>query len=325
MKAYKYLINYLYVFIISTVNVLVYNIKDLKQLSNNSSLRSIRLLPSKKSIKTSKKQRRTTLSAESLYLNEKYLRAMKLVQPGVDSKSIVDRATKQPLDAVLVALESLDERNVEEIREFVRVYLHEPGMEIVNAELLDWNCEPAFLANIRNDHLRQFSMHLNQTWKDLYKKFDTSLLGPGCVSSHLAMRHPFVVPGGRFREIYYWDTFWTMEGLLVCGLFDTCRQMIENFSQFIDDYGFIPNGSRLYYLNRSQPPYFCQMIARYYEASMRSSELEIEEKKEVERFVLEEALPRMVREYEFWMTKKSIKIRLSTRRSSKLYRLNIYR
>lgn len=174
-------------------------------------------------------------------------------------------------------------------KEFIDEHLHEPGHEIEHAHFADWKCRPSFIESITNIDLIDFSVSLNRIWLDLYRKFNSEKLnvvdGNGVgVSSHLKMRHPFVVPGGRFREFYYWDTFWTMEGLLVCDMLTTSRQMIENFIDFIDEYGMIPNGSRIYYLNRSQPPYFAKMVEKYYDFCMNSSDLDADAKLECERF-----------------------------------------
>jgi alpha,alpha-trehalase len=246
--------------------------------------------------------------AEQLYLNEKYLRVVKLANERVDSKYIVDRATRRPVHQVLASLRSLDETNLDEIRRFVEHNLHEPGVEITRAEFTDWTHSPRFVQTLKSDKLKHFSLELNRIWLDLYKKFDTDKLDANCVSSHLPMKHPFIVPGGRFIEMYYWDTYWTIEGLLVCGMFDTVRELLENFIQFIDQYGFIPNGSRVYYLNRSQPPYFSQMCMRFYEFSASSTELSRRQKLAIRSFVLDKALFYMIREYEYWMKHKSVEI-----------------
>lgn len=69
-----------------------------------------------------------------------------------------------------------------------------------------------------------------------------------------------VVPGGRFMESYYWDTYWIIKGLIASDLLQTAQTLIENFVLAIEKYGFIPNGFRQYYLNRSQPPFFSLMV-----------------------------------------------------------------
>ncbi|HEX7060714.1 MAG TPA: alpha,alpha-trehalase TreF [Woeseiaceae bacterium] len=79
-------------------------------------------------------------------------------------------------------------------------------------------------------------------------------------SSRLPLPYPYVVPGGRFREIYYWDSWFSMLGFgpEQAGL---GKNMVDNFAWLIRTYGHVPNGSRTYYLSRSQPPFFYQMVA----------------------------------------------------------------
>ena len=73
--------------------------------------------------------------------------------------------------------------------------------------------------------------------------------------------YPYVVPGGRFREVYYWDSYFTMLGLQEDGQHRLAMDMLKDFSYEIDRYGMIPNGSRSYYLSRSQPPFFSLMVS----------------------------------------------------------------
>lgn len=74
--------------------------------------------------------------------------------------------------------------------------------------------------------------------------------------SALALPRKAIVPGGRFRELYYWDSYFTMLGLFAAGRHDLIEDMITNFGSLIDRYGHIPNGTRTYYLSRSHPPVF---------------------------------------------------------------------
>ncbi|STM24383.1 periplasmic trehalase [Escherichia coli] len=78
--------------------------------------------------------------------------------------------------------------------------------------------------------------------------------------SLLPLPEPYVVPGGRFREVYYWDSYFTMLGLAESGHWDKVADMVANFAHEIDTYGHIPNGNRSYYLSRSQPPFFALMV-----------------------------------------------------------------
>jgi alpha,alpha-trehalase len=84
-------------------------------------------------------------------------------------------------------------------------------------------------------------------------------LVPPRYGSALPLDHPYVVPGGRFREIYYWDSYFTMLGLVRDGQQAAATAMVDDFAAMIDRYGHIPNGSRTYYLSRSQPPFFYLM------------------------------------------------------------------
>ncbi|OWG04276.1 hypothetical protein B4U22_18020, partial [Klebsiella pneumoniae] len=77
--------------------------------------------------------------------------------------------------------------------------------------------------------------------------------------SLLPLPKPYVVPGGRFREVYYWDSYFTMLGLAESGHWDKVEDMVANFAAEIDAWGHIPNGNRTYYLSRSQPPFFSFM------------------------------------------------------------------
>jgi alpha,alpha-trehalase len=83
---------------------------------------------------------------------------------------------------------------------------------------------------------------------------------PPPYSSLLYVPKPYVVPGGRFREFYYWDSYFTMLGLIPDGHLDTARDLVDDFSYMLREYGHIPNGARTYYLSRSQPPVYYLMV-----------------------------------------------------------------
>ncbi|NJO12349.1 MAG: alpha,alpha-trehalase [Gammaproteobacteria bacterium] len=98
--------------------------------------------------------------------------------------------------------------------------------------------------------------HIDRLWPILTRPRDEAPQ----YSSLLPLPHPYVVPGGRFREIYYWDSYFTMLGLEESGRGDLAGSMVANFAYLIDEYGHIPNGNRSYYLSRSQPPFFAAMV-----------------------------------------------------------------
>ncbi|MCH5715206.1 hypothetical protein MKP07_02880 [Niabella hibiscisoli] len=84
--------------------------------------------------------------------------------------------------------------------------------------------------------------------------------------SLIGLPHPYVAPGGRFNELYYWDSYFTMLGLVESGRLDLVEGMIDNFTYLIHSIGFIPNASRTYYLTRSQIP-FIQLWCGYWRMS----------------------------------------------------------
>src|SRR5205823_2386811 len=71
----------------------------------------------------------------------------------------------------------------------------------------------------------------------------------------------------RFREVYYWDSYFTMLGLIASGRTDLVKSMLDNFAHLIGTVGHIPNGNRTYYLSRSQPPFFAAMVGRFAQAT----------------------------------------------------------
>lgn len=124
--------------------------------------------------------------------------------------------------------------------------------------------------------------HVTELWDILTRQSDTMDYG-----SLIPLPNPYIVPGGRFREIYYWDSYFTMLGLQQSGRVDMVENMVKNFAYLVDLLGFIPNGNRTYYMSRSQPPFFAMMVRVL--AEMQGEEV-------YERF-----LPQLRKEYNFWM------------------------
>jgi alpha,alpha-trehalase len=105
-------------------------------------------------------------------------------------------------------------------------------------------------------------------------------------SSLLPLPHAYVVPGGRFVEMYYWDSYFTMLGLARSGCAELLHAMTDNFAYLIDTFGHVPNGNRTYYLSRSQPPVFALMV-RLCEACGGQG--------------AQQYLPQLLREHAYWM------------------------
>ncbi|WP_458130049.1 alpha,alpha-trehalase TreA [Pseudomonas sp. Z2-11] len=125
--------------------------------------------------------------------------------------------------------------------------------------------------------------HIDNLWPVLSRTY--TQVPP--YSSLLPLPQPYVVPGGRFREMYYWDSYFTMLGLEQSGDKAQVRQMTDNFAYMIDTYGHIPNGNRSYYLSRSQPPFFAYMV---------ELQAHIEGEQAYGRY-----LPQLQKEYAYWM------------------------
>lgn len=98
--------------------------------------------------------------------------------------------------------------------------------------------------------------HINKLWDILARTPEPE----DFYTSRIALPHPYIVPGGRFNEIYYWDSYFTMLGLQVSGKIQMIEDMVSNFAHLIKTFGFVPNGNRSYYLGRSQPPFFALCV-----------------------------------------------------------------
>jgi alpha,alpha-trehalase len=128
---------------------------------------------------------------------------------------------------------------------------------------------------------KKLTDHLSGLW-DLLKRTPDQQGG-----TLISLPYQYIVPGGRFREVYYWDSYFTMLGLQVSKKVDIIQNMVDNFAYLIDQVGFIPNGNRTYYLGRSQPPFFALMLTVLMEEKGDS--------------ILVKYQPQLEKEYQFWM------------------------
>lgn len=171
-----------------------------------------------------------------------------------DSKTFVDA---RPLVAVATITERYEaQRGAEgfDLRRFVEQHFLAPQ---------------SVGADVRTDSTRTMESHIHDLWSLLTRPADST----GIVSSLIPLPHPYVVPGGRFREVYYWDSYFTMLGLIQSRRTDLVRNMLDNFAHLVETIGHIPNGNRTYYLSRSQPPYFAAMVGLYAAATDTASAL----------------------------------------------------
>ncbi|RNI29246.1 alpha,alpha-trehalase TreF [Rufibacter latericius] len=123
--------------------------------------------------------------------------------------------------------------------------------------------------------------HITQLWPVLTRQPKAEQ------SSLIPLPFAYVVPGGRFREIYYWDSYFTMLGLQESKQVSLIQSMVDNFTFLINTIGHIPNGNRSYYVSRSQPPFYALMLR------VLAQEKGIE--------ILKAYEPALQKEYAFWM------------------------
>ncbi len=165
-----------------------------------------------------------------------------------DSKTFVDARPLRPPAEIVAAYERERLRTDFDLRAFVA-----GSFEIPRAAGSEFH----------SDLSRTMEQHINDLWPALTRSADR----PDPRSSLIPLPNPYVVPGGRFREVYYWDSYFTMLGLVESGRSDLVRSMLDNFAHLIATVGHIPNGNRTYYLSRSQPPFFAAMVGLYARAT----------------------------------------------------------
>jgi len=182
-----------------------------------------------------------------------------------DRKTFVDCIPKYDVALIRDKYEKLADKSDGSIKEFLNENFKIPGNES------DYKTDSA-TAN----------EHVTRLWSVLKRPADKRITG-----TLIPLPYPYIVPGDRFREIYYWDSYFTMLGLQADNQIETIRNMIDNFSYLIDTLGFIPNGNRTYYLGRSQPPFYAAMVSLLAESQGDS--------------VLLRYRKYMEKEYAFWM------------------------
>ena len=203
--------------------------------------------------------------------NERWGELFTAVQLGgvfPDSKTFVDCIPTAPTGAILADYAAAKDA---------------PGFDLRAFVLEHFNLPPEPATNFQSDSSRGITAHINALWPVLTRDPDPEGRG-----SLIALPHAYIVPGGRFREIYYWDSYFTMLGLRAAGRTDMIENMVDNFAYLIDTIGFIPNGNRTYYLTRSQPPFFAGMVGILAQAKADDQ-------------IYVKYLPQLRREYDWWM------------------------
>jgi len=109
----------------------------------------------------------------------------------------------------------------------------------------------------------------------------------------LYLPNAYVVPGGRFNEMYGWDSYFIIVGLIRDGRLDLAKGMVENFFFEVEHYGTFLNANRTYYLTRSQPPYLSSMIMEVYQAEKAAGHSD--------RAWLQRAYDYAAKDYQLWV------------------------
>ncbi|MFZ0732674.1 MAG: trehalase family glycosidase [Candidatus Sulfotelmatobacter sp.] len=125
-------------------------------------------------------------------------------------------------------------------------------------------------------------------------EIDTSRISPPGL---LYLPEKYVVPGGRFNEMYGWDSYFIIRGLLQAGRADLARGMVDNFFFEVEHYGAMLNANRTYYLTRSQPPFMSSMVVDVYEAMQKDG---AEKNGHADRTWLERAYSDLGKDYAMW-------------------------
>ncbi|MFN8580072.1 MAG: trehalase family glycosidase [Gemmatimonadaceae bacterium] len=184
-----------------------------------------------------------------------------------DSKTFVDSRTRGAPAEVAAAYQRASRQPGFSLKDFVNEHF----------------VLPAATTDVGADTASSVESHVRLLWSALTRPADRA----DSTSSLVPLPNPYVVPGGRFREVYYWDSYFTMLGLVESGRVDLVERMLDNFAYLIQTVGHIPNGNRTYYLSRSQPPYFGAMVGLFAQATDTTRALKY--------------LPALEREYAFWM------------------------
>ncbi|XP_065842693.1 trehalase-like [Oscarella lobularis] len=249
----------------------------------------------------------TNACDSAIYCNDAILRAFQLSNLFNDSKTFVDLPLKFDPSFVFDMFDRLRPVTEEGLRAFLELFFLQTGSDIVEWRPADWTASPPLFANISDPALRMWASELNKVWLALGRKINPDVYANPQRHSILPVPHPFIVPGGRFREFYYWDTYWIVKGLLACNMSDTVMNTLLNFVDLVNRYGFVPNGGRVYYTKRSQPPLLSLMIWDYYQHTGNLSFV---------RYVFDA----LEREHDYWLLNKTVEIKIA----EKSYRLAHY-
>ncbi|CAA7391901.1 unnamed protein product [Spirodela intermedia] len=213
---------------------------------------------------------------------------------GFDPKLYVDLPLRRELGAAEAAFDALPRSPgngtipAAALNRFLGVYFSAPEADLVYAEPADFVPEPkGFLPKVKNPAVRAWALEVHALWKNLSRRVADDVRAHPERHTLLPLPGPIIIPGSRFREVYYWDSYWIIRGLLASKMHETAKAIVNNLIYLVETYGHVLNGARAYYTNRSQPPLLSSMI------------LEIFEKTGDLQFV-KRSFPSLLKEHDFW-------------------------
>lgn len=203
------------------------------------------------------------------FYSSQLFKAVQMSELFPDSKTFCDYIPKSPIGEIESKYLKIYQLSDFDLQQFVKD---------------NFTKNPFLSIDYQSDTSKPIEQHLEDLWEVLTRE------PAKAEGSLIELPYPYIVPGGRFQEMYYWDSYFTILGLKTSGKIDLIENIADNFAHLIDQFGYIPNGNRTYFLGRSQPPFFSLIV-----------EVLREEKGDD---ILTKYLPVLEKEYDFWMQDK---------------------
>ncbi|KRZ19378.1 Trehalase, partial [Trichinella zimbabwensis] len=204
-----------------------------------------------------------------IFCHGQLLDAVQKSQLFKDSKHFVDMSLQYNLRDTLRAFEKIaNKSDKKEIENFVSKYFNEPGTDLEICTPPKWKNSPDSFKKIKDPYLQFWAYKIHRKWFRLCRKVKEIVKAFPDRHSIIYVPHPFIIPGGRFLEFYYWDSYWIIKGLLASEMFEAAKQMIENMANLIES------------------------VADYYDATK-------------DKTFLLKVLPSLEKEYQFWLNHRS--------------------
>ncbi|KNA23336.1 hypothetical protein SOVF_025760 [Spinacia oleracea] len=211
-----------------------------------------------------------------------------------DPKLYIDFSMKSNLSITQQAFSKLPRTtnggvaSAAKLQKFIQDYFNGAGDDLIYEHPVDFVVEPhGFLPKVKNHEVRAWALQVHGLWKNLSRKVSPSVKEHPELHTLLPLPESCVIPGSRFREVYYWDSYWVIRGLLASHMHKTATAIVTNLIYFVEKYGYVLNGARAYYTNRSQPPLLSSMIHEIYQ---RTGDINL----------IKKALPALIKEHGFW-------------------------